>query len=104
MRQILKLHILKQQDIIAIIKAVIKTCDTAVKFIPYGTLCPVCLLAGIESQVITNTSEGEIRYCTCQNCGARIKAVGDLPEPRQKRQQEPDKQEKQKSKKSKKRK
>lgn len=77
----LKCELVAQEERLELIRAVIITCGTAVKFVHGATPCPVCALAGKRSVIISRSTDGEIRYCMCHCCGATIKAVGEIGKP-----------------------
>jgi formate dehydrogenase maturation protein FdhE len=73
----LKCDAVAKQERLELIQAAFSATNRAVKFISRETLCPVCLLIGLQSPLkVTSTTE-EIRYCMCLVCGCTVKAVGE---------------------------
>lgn len=59
-----------------LISLVIATSNKAVRYEHNATLCPVCLLIGVQSVMGVASTVDETRYCSCRECGATVKAIG----------------------------
>jgi len=63
---------------ILLIRRIFQAEDRVVDFIHGGhTLCPVCQFLGFApGKVTVDRTDGELRYCTCEQCGATFHAIG----------------------------
>ena len=87
----LKCDLVARQERIELIRAVIVATRGAIKYIDRATLCPVCLLAGLQSVLTVGSTQGETRFCTCSVCGATIQAIGEPAKPKAEKQPDPKK-------------
>jgi len=79
----LKCELITAEARLELVIAVVKTSNTAVKYVFGATKCPVCALIGIDSNLGVFSTQEQIRYCNCDTCGCTIKAVGETREQRE---------------------
>jgi len=61
-----------------LIKDFIRNQNRVVKYEEGDTICPVCEFTGIlPSKVLVSSTMGEIRYCSCEQCGHTFRARGE---------------------------
>ena len=65
-----------------LIKELIKSQNNVVKYERGFTHCPVCRFAGLPpGKILVSCTCKDIRYCSCEVCGATFRAIGDEVKP-----------------------